>query len=73
MNPHLQLPALSERETEVLQQLGRGKSNAEIAHALHLAPGTVKIHLGSIMAKWDVRDRVQVVLLAAKAGLIRLS
>lgn len=72
MNSHFQLPVLSEREAEVLQQLGQGKSNLEIAYALHLAPGTVKIHLSSIMAKWGVRDRVQVVLLAAKAGLIRL-
>ena len=66
-----QLAPLSARETEVLRELGRGKSNLEIGHALHLSVGSVKGYLSSIMKKWKARDRVQVVVFAATAGLIR--
>ena len=66
----IRLPALTDRETEVLDELARGKSNTEIATSLHLSAGTVKGYLSSIMAKWDARDRVQVLVLAARAGLI---
>lgn len=66
----IRLPALTERETEVLDELARGQSNTEIASSLHLSTGTVKGYLSSIMAKWDARDRVQVLVLAARAGLI---
>jgi DNA-binding NarL/FixJ family response regulator len=68
-----ELDALTERETEVLEQLARGMSNAEIADALHVSEGTVKAHLGSIMSKWHVRDRVQVLVAAARAGLVSFS
>jgi DNA-binding NarL/FixJ family response regulator len=68
-----ELDALTERETEVLEQLARGMSNAEIADALHVSEGTVKAHLGSIMSKWHVRDRVQVLVAAARAGLVSYS
>ncbi|MDJ0312181.1 response regulator transcription factor [Arthrobacter sp. H35-D1] len=61
---------LSEREEMVVCLLGRGMSNAEIAAGLHLSEATVKTHMGRIMAKWKVRDRVQVVIKAARAGLI---
>jgi DNA-binding NarL/FixJ family response regulator len=64
------LPELSDRESEVLAELALGRSNIEIAAALHLSPGTIKGYLSSIMAKWDARDRVQVLVLAARAGLI---
>lgn len=64
------LEELTEREDEVLQHLAQGMSNSEIASALHVSEGTVKAHLGGIMAKWHVRDRVQVLVAAAKAGLI---
>ncbi|MEV4736986.1 MULTISPECIES: response regulator transcription factor [unclassified Microbacterium] len=64
------LPELSDRESEVLTELAHGRSNIEIAAALHLSPGTIKGYLSSIMAKWDARDRVQVLVLAARAGLI---
>ena len=65
------LEPLTERESEVLAQLGLGLSNAEMAAALHVSEGTVKAHLGSIISKWQVRDRVQVLVTAARAGLIK--
>ncbi|MFV0375209.1 response regulator [Microbacterium sp.] len=64
--------ALSERELDVVVALGRGRSNAEIAQDLHLSEATVKTHLGKVMTKWAVRDRVQVVIKAARTGLIRI-
>lgn len=69
-SPSGELAPITERETDVLQHLGRGMSNAEMAAALHLSEGTIKAHLGSIMSKWHVRDRVQVLVAAARAGLI---
>ncbi|RGE24395.1 DNA-binding response regulator [Leucobacter sp. wl10] len=65
-----ELEALTDRESEVLQHLAQGMSNAEIAGALHVSEGTVKAHLGGIMSKWHVRDRVQVLVAAARAGLV---
>lgn len=65
-----ELEALTEREGEVLQHLAMGMSNAEMAQALHVSEGTIKAHLGSIIAKWHVRDRVQVLVAAARAGLV---
>ena len=65
-----ELEPLTDRETEVLDRLADGMSNAEIAGALIVSEGTVKAHLGRIMAKWHLRDRVQILVTAAKAGLI---
>lgn len=65
-----ELEALTDREADVLQRLAQGMSNAEIARALIVSEGTVKAHLGRIMAKWHVRDRVQILVAAAQAGLI---
>lgn len=65
-----QLEALTDREAEALEHLAQGMSNAEIAQALHVSEGTVKAHLGGIMSKWHVRDRVQVLVAAARAGLV---
>lgn len=65
-----ELTALTERESEVLKHLAQGMSNAEMAGALHVSEGTIKAHLGSIMSKWHVRDRVQVLVTAARAGLV---
>ncbi|CAG7602454.1 response regulator [Leucobacter soli] len=65
-----ELEALTERESEVLQSLSQGMSNAEMAQALHVSEGTVKAHLGRIMSKWQVRDRVQILVTAARAGLV---
>jgi len=64
------LEALTDREAEVLERLAQGMSNAEIAHSLIVSEGTVKAHLGRIMAKWQVRDRVQILVTAAHAGLV---
>jgi DNA-binding NarL/FixJ family response regulator len=64
------LEALTDRESEVLECLAKGMSNAEIARALVVSEGTVKAHLGRIMSKWQVRDRVQILVAAAQAGLV---
>ncbi|WP_228528755.1 MULTISPECIES: response regulator transcription factor [unclassified Microbacterium] len=64
------LEELTDREDEVLQRLAQGMSNAEIARALIVSEGTVKAHLGRIMSKWHVRDRVQILVTAAHAGLV---
>ncbi|WP_247637707.1 response regulator [Microbacterium sufflavum] len=64
------LEPLTDREEEVLQCLAKGMSNAEIAKALIVSEGTVKAHLGRMMSKWHLRDRVQILVTAAHAGLV---
>ncbi|MBP2436844.1 response regulator transcription factor [Microbacterium amylolyticum] len=61
--------ALTPRELEVVQLLVRGLSNGEIATELHIGESTVKTHVSTIMAKWQVRDRVQVVIRASEVSL----
>jgi DNA-binding NarL/FixJ family response regulator len=64
------LDALTDRERSVFTQLAAGRSNREIADELHVSDGTVKIHVGRILAKLNLRDRVQAVVLAYEAGII---
>jgi DNA-binding NarL/FixJ family response regulator len=65
------IETLSDREREVLTLVGQGLTNAEIAGTLFLAETTVKTHIGHILTKLDLRDRVQMVITAYDAGLVR--
>jgi DNA-binding NarL/FixJ family response regulator len=66
------IEALSERETEVLKLMTKGMSNKEIGRALWIGETTVKTHVSHILRKLGQADRTQAVIIAVKAGLVRL-
>jgi DNA-binding NarL/FixJ family response regulator len=63
--------ALSERERQVLLLIGRGYSNAEIAHELFIGDATVKTHVARLLGKLGARDRIQAIVLAYECGFLR--
>ena len=65
------LEVLTDREREVLIEIAAGATNSEIAATLYMAEGTVKTHIGRLLAKLHCRDRVGLVLLAYETGLVR--
>lgn len=65
------LDTLTEREKEVLAHVARGLSNAEIAENMHISESTAKTHLKRVLMKLDLRDRVNAVVYAYEAGVVR--
>ena len=69
-HPARTLAGITEREREVLTLIARGLSNSEIEHHLQLSRGTVKTHIGRLLAKLDARDRAQLVIVGYQTGLV---
>jgi len=67
---HAGLAELTARERQVLTEVGAGRSNPEIAASLYISEATVKTHVGHIMAKLGLRDRIQAVVYAYETGLV---
>ena len=68
--PARTLTGITDREREVLTLIARGLCNSEIEHHLHLSRGTVKTHIGRLLAKLDARDRAQLVIVGYETGLV---
>ncbi|WP_256371137.1 response regulator transcription factor [Mycobacterium sp. PS03-16] len=64
------LAGLTEREREVLAEVGRGCSNQEIGERLFISPATARTHIGRLLTKLDARDRAQLVVIAYETGLV---
>jgi DNA-binding NarL/FixJ family response regulator len=64
------LEVLTDRELEVFHHIAAAKSNREIATEMHLSEGTVKIHVGHILTKLNLRDRVHAVVLAYESRIV---
>ncbi|MFC7404503.1 response regulator [Georgenia alba] len=65
------LEGLTDREREVLEQVGRGLTNDEIARELYLSPATARTYVSRLLAKLDARDRAALIVLAYETGLVR--
>lgn len=65
------LVGLTDRERDVLAQVGGGLTNAEIGAALHLSPDTARTYVSRLLTKLDARDRAQLVVIAYESGLVR--
>ncbi|MFS0703173.1 response regulator [Cellulomonas sp. 179-A 9B4 NHS] len=65
------LAVLTAREREVLREVGRGRSNDELAVALHLSPATARTYVSRLLARLHARDRSQLVVVAYETGLVR--
>ena len=68
--PATLLSTLTARESEVFRLIGLGATNAEIAEELHLSESTVKAHVGRVLFKHGLRDRVEAVILAYRLGIV---
>lgn len=71
--PARTLDGITDREREVLTLIARGLANSEIEHHLQLSRGTVKTHIGHLLAKLDARDRAQLVIVGYETGLVATS
>ena len=65
------LTGVTDREREVLIEVAAGRTNVEVAQRLYISPATVKTHVSSLLAKLGARDRVQLVVAAYEAGVVR--